>query len=395
MHVLRVHNRYQERGGEDVSFEAEVQMLRDNGQDVQTLVLSNKDIADDRSVLHSIRLAGSTIWSINGRKQVSQAIASSRADVVHFDNTLPLISPAAYSAAQDAGVAVVQTLHNYRLLCPSATFFREGKVCEDCLGRTPPLPGILHGCYRESRAQTSVIAAMLTTHRLRGTWYRDVDRYIALTEFARDKFIAGGLPAEKIVIKPNFVPDCLPAREGEGGYMLFVGRLASEKGIATMLHAWGGDHTMPPLRIAGDGPERTAVTGASYDGSGIKPLGRLSKEVVMKEMVGARALIFPSEWFEGMPLTLLEALASGVPIIASRQGGIPEIVEDGHTGLLFTPGDAENLATKVRWAWEHPDEMSTMGKSARREYEAKYTPTRNFDILMQIYEQARATKSRQ
>ena len=160
---------------------------------------------------------------------MQNAIDAFGPDIVHFDNTFPLISPAAYSAARKRDVAVVQTLHNYRLLCPTATLYRDAAVCEDCVGHLVPLPGIVHGCYRDSRAQSTVVAAMLTTHRLRRTWSRDVNRYIALTEFARSRFAEGGLPSELISVKPNFVAPVPDKRHAEHGDVLFVGRLARKR----------------------------------------------------------------------------------------------------------------------------------------------------------------------
>ena len=388
MRILRVHNRYQERGGEDVSFEAEVDLLSSHGEEVQTLVVSNEEIPARQSPVGSLELAVSTVWSRKHRRRVAETVSEMQADVVHVDNFFPLISPGAYSAARDAGAAVVQTLHNYRLVCPNALFYRDGRPCEDCLGKTPPLPGVIHACYRDSRAQTAVVAAMLTTHRLRRTWQHDVDRYIVMTQFARQKFIDGGLPADKLTVKPNFIDSNPSAPVGDGRYVLFVGRLSPEKGIATLLRCWDRNGSLPPLRIAGDGPVREEVDRAAASNVLITALGRLSRDAVLREMSGARALVFPSEWYEGLPLTIVEVFACGVPVIASRLGAMAEIIDDGRTGLLFEPGNAEDLMAKVSWAWAHPAEMRRMGENARQEYEHTYTPERNYQMLMDIYRQA-------
>lgn len=262
---------------------------------------------------------------------------------MHFDNTFPLVSPGAYSAVRARGLPVVQSLRNYRLLCPSATFFRDGHVCEDCLGRTPPWPGIRHRCYRGSRGQTAIVATMLTAHRLRRTWLRDVDYYIALTAFSRQKFIEGGLPADRVVVKPNFVALPPPVEETARTGMLYVGRLSAEKGIATMLRAWeraGGDIS---LRIVDDGPLTATVAEAAAAIPTIHALGRRREEDTYALMAEAQALILPSEWYETFGRVAVEAFACGTPVIASRLGAMAEIVEDGVTGLLFTPGDAEDL----------------------------------------------------
>lgn len=385
--ILRIQNRYQERGGEDVNFDTEVQLLRERGEDVYPLLFSNDDIAEHRSPRASLNLALSTVWSQTGKDRVAEAIAQFRPDVVHFDNTFPLISPAAYSACREAGVAVVQSLHNYRLLCPSATFFRDGHVCEDCLGKAVPLPGVVHSCYRHSRAQSAVVASMISVHRLRGTWRKDVDRYIALTAFSRDKFVEGGLPPDRIVIKANSVdlPHTEQKDDAEG--FLYVGRLSAEKGINTVLSAWRIVSDVP-LTVIGDGPLRESVDEAAAQHSRVETLGQLSSEQAYGRMRAAQALIFPSECYETFGRVAVEAFAQHTPVIAANIGAIAELVEDGQTGLLFEPGNAQDLATKVRWASAHPDEMRRMGDNARREYEGKYTPQRNYETLMDIYHQA-------
>jgi len=248
----------------------------------------------------------------------------------------------------------------------------------------------MHACWRGSRAGTAVVVAMLTIHRLLKTWQEQVDRYIALTEFARQKFIEGGLPAEKIVVKPNFVHPDLGMGRHEGDYALFVGRLSPEKGIQTLLRAWRHLKGVP-LKIAGDGPLRAKLEGfVKNEGlEGVEILGRRPREDVFRLMREARVLVFPSEWYEGFPMTIAEAFACGLPVIASRLGAATEIVEDGRTGLLFEPGNPEDLAAKVKWAWQHPKEMEEMGREARQEYEQKYTAERNYEMLMDIYKRAR------
>ncbi len=389
MRILRVHNRYQQRGGEDAVFEAEVALLQTYGDDVQIIDLSNDTIDTSRSPITTASLAIGTVWSKQGRRLVADAVARFEPDIVHFDNTFPLISPAAYAVARRHGAAVVQTLHNFRLLCPAATLYRDGAVCEDCLGKAP-VPGIVHGCYRQSRAQTGVVAAMLVSHRTRRTWSRDVDRYITLTEFARGKFVEGGLPADRLQVKPNFVDTMAPTLTERGDHLLYVGRLAEEKGIQTLLAAQTLHQR--PVRVAGSGPLSGQLgTDPASDGT-LTWLGLLGRDQVRMEMTRAQALIFPSEWYEGFPVTIAEAFASGLPVIASRLGSMAELVDDGVTGLLFTPGDAHDLAAKIEWASMHPGELGRMGENARRVYEAKYTPERNYEMLMDVYRQAIAQR---
>ena len=389
MRVLIVHNHYTQPGGEDAVFEAEKALLERMGHEVIPFVEDNARLKG----MNPLKAALNAVWSREAQEKLRRLIRETKPDVAHFHNTFLMVSPAAYYACREAGVPVVQTLHNYRLICPGALLMRDGRVCEDCMGRAIPWPGAVHGCWRGSRLQTSVVVAMLTVHRLMKTWTEQVDVYIALTEFVRRKFIGGGLPAEKVVIKPNFVhPDPGPG-EGRGGYALFVGRLSPEKGVRTLLRAWEQLDGKVPLKVVGDGPLAEEVRRAAARLPGVEWLGRKGQEEVYALMGDAAFLVFPSEWYEGFPMVIAEALARGVPILATALGSQGSIVDHGRTGLLFRPGDPEDLAEKVEWAWTHPNDLREMGREARREYEQKYTAEKNYEILMDIYERARATAS--
>ena len=384
--ILVVHNRYRQAGGEDEVVRAETDVLRAAGHDVAEYGRTNDEIADD-GLLSRARLAAGTVWSRATRVSLGDVLARFRPDVAHVHNTLPLISPAAYYTCRDAGVAVVQTLHNYRLLCPAASLFRAGRVCEECVDHGL-IRGIRHRCYRGSRGATAAVATMLAVHRTIGTWRERVDAYIALSEFARDKFIAAGLPADKILVKPNFVhPDPGP-RQCAGEDAVVVGRLSAEKGVRNVLDAWARLGQPLGLEIIGDGPERTRIEAVASQLRNVNVRGRLSREMTVAAMKRARFLIFPSECYEGLPMTVIEAYACGVPVIASRLGTTAEIVHDGQTGLHFNAGDAADLAAKVQWAWSHPNQLDEMGRAARAEFEAKYTAARNYDMLMSIYARA-------
>src|SRR5688572_2171648 len=234
MNILLVHNYYQQPGGEDQVFADETRLLRDRGHAVRQHTVHN----DAVGTMGRVELLGKTIWNRAAYDELRAVARQHRADVVHFHNTFPLVSPAGYRAAHDAGAAVVQTLHNYRLLCPVATFYRDGGVCEDCMGKLVPWPGVLHKCYRDNRAASAVIATMLTVHRAMRTYRDEVDVFVALTEFARRKFVEGGLPAEKIIVKPNFVDPDPAVGTGGGGLALFVGSLAQAKGVIPFLQIW-------------------------------------------------------------------------------------------------------------------------------------------------------------
>jgi glycosyltransferase involved in cell wall biosynthesis len=286
--ILSIHNTYQIRGGEDESRESEERLMREYGHQVDCYEESNDRLAQ----ISTIEMALRTVWSRESYQEVKRRLAEQRYDVVHVQNFFPLISPSIYYAAQEKGVPIVQTLRNYRLLCPNALFFRDGQVCEDCLGKFVPYPGVLHGCYRENRAASAVTATMLTVHRTLQTWTQKVDRYIALTHFARNKMIEGGFPADKIIVKPNFVHPDPGMGEGRGEYALYVGRLSVEKGLDTLLAAWEQLGDTMPLKIVGDGPLSEDVANLSERLPNVKWLGRQPMPEVHRLMGDARVVFF-------------------------------------------------------------------------------------------------------
>ena len=386
--VLHAHNYYLQSGGEDTAFKAEVNLLRDHGFEVLEYVEDNHNIAS-RSQLS---VALQTVWSWDSYKKIKKTLRRERPQIVHFHNTFPLISPAVYYACREEKIPVIQSLDNPRLLCPSANFYRNGRLCQDCLGRTPPWPSVLHACYHDSHLQTTVVASMLTFHRWRKTWVRQVDYYLVATEFYRRKFIEGGLPAKNIVVKPHFIypdPDAR-SKEHAGEYVLFISRLDPEKGVRTMLDAWKTlSHIPLKIRGAGQLEKETNEFIHSNQSTSVELIPRLSRQELTALIKNARFLIWPSEGFyETFGYVAVECFANGVPVIASNIGVMNEIVTNGVTGLHFTPGNSADLAKKVQWAWEHPDTMAEMGHNARKEYELKYTAERNYDMLMDIYHMA-------
>jgi glycosyltransferase involved in cell wall biosynthesis len=384
MKVLMVHNHYLIRGGEDESTEAEMRILGESGCEVDYYEEDNERIKDTAL----LRVAAETTWSQASYRKIRRQLQARPYDVVHVQNFFPLISPSVHYAARAEGIPTIQSLHNYRLLCPQATFFRAGKVCEDCLGKSVPWPGVMHACYRQSRPATGALAAMLGVHRALGTWSRLVDVYIAPTEFARDKFIEGGLPAERIVVKPNFVHPDPGLGRGDGGYALFVGRLSPEKGIGTLLATWQTLADRLPLRIVGEGPMSSEVAKAVDRSPNVEWLGRRSLPEVYELMGDAAFLVFPSEWYETFGRVTIEAFARGTPVIASDIGAIAELITPGQTGYLFRPGDVGDLVAKVEEAMANPATSSRMRKKARSVYKEKYSGERNFTMLMKIYQMA-------
>jgi glycosyltransferase involved in cell wall biosynthesis len=404
--IISVHNRYMQPGGEDQVFESEARLLKECGHQV-TQVQEQTTYPD--GIVKKLGVAMNCIWSRRWHREFRDLLQKSRPDVVHIHNFFPLISPSVYYACRRERVPVVQTLHNYRLLCSNAELYREGKVCEECLHHGLRR-GVRYGCYQGSKLGTAALSLMVGVHRSLRTWANMVDCYVALTEFARHKLIEGGLPADRIRVKPNFVlPDPgskwtnskrtgskTSAEEGHGEYALFVGRLVQAKGVLSLLKAWENVPHHIPLRIAGDGPLRGQLESTLKDGRlpSVTYLGRLSRPDTLATMKRARFLIFPSEWYEGFPVTIAESFACGVPVICSRLGSMQEIVADGRTGLHFQAGDAEDLAKKVQWAWEHPNEIAAMGRMAREEFEKKYTAERNIEMLEEIYGIAMASRNK-
>lgn len=351
---------------------------------------------DDVRGMGKLALLGATVWHRAAAARVAALVREHRVDVCHFHNTFPLMSPAVYAAARAAGAAVVQTLHNFRLLCPGANLYRDGVVCEKCVGKSVPLGGVVHKCYRDSRAASLATAAMLTTHRALGTWRDGVDAYITPTRFAREKFIAGGLPAEKIVVKPNFVdPDPgSAANGGAGGYAIFVGRLSHEKGLDTLLAAWSHLGGAVKLKIVGDGPLAGDVKAAAARDASVEWLGQRAMDDVL-ELIGAAAvLVMPSNCYETFGRVAIEAFAKGTPVIASNHGAPADVVDEGRTGLRFKPGDGADLAAKVRRLLADDAARARMRAEVRREFESKYTGAANYEMLVKVYQQAVARRQR-
>jgi glycosyltransferase involved in cell wall biosynthesis len=381
MRILVAHNAYLYRGGEDTVVEAEIALLRRHGHEV---VLYRRDNAE-LDALPLWQAAMDSIWSKRTVMEAGRLLASFRPHLIHAHNTFPLISPSLYGIADELGIPVVQTLHNFRLLCPQAMLMRNGRYCDDCVGRWP-WRAVLHRCYRGSLAQSAVSAGMVSGHRMLGTWRDRVCRYIVLNQMCREIFIRGGLPPEKLSIKPNFVEanDVPGEHKRRGG--LFIGRLAAEKGLLTLAQAI---RQKPVTRIAvcGSGPLRAFVEQSEW----LDYIGYEQGEALRTRIRNAEFLVMPSTGIESFGLAAIEAFACGTPVIASRHGGLREIVEHGHNGLLVTPGNADELAEAIAYAVSNPIQMRRMGLEAYQTYLARYTPERNYSTLMAIYHQTLAS----
>lgn len=388
MRILLVHNQYQQLGGEDIIFETEANLLESYGHQVIRYTTHNDSI----SKMNPISLARASFWNDRSYNELRVLIQQQKPQIAHFHNTFPLISPAGYYAARKQGVPVVQTLHNFRLMCANGLFFKDGRVCEVCLTYKNPLPGIFRGCYRQSRAASAVAASTVKFHALLGTWSKAIDVFIAYSKFAHDKFIQGGLPPQKIAFKTNFLYPAPKLGMGTGNYALFVGRLAPEKGTQTLLSAWSRLGSKLPLKILGDGPLAPEVAVSAAESPGIEWLGRQPLSKVYELMGEAKFLVISSEWYETFGRVGIEALAKGTPLVVANIGALAELVIPEKNGLTFQPGNAEDLVAKVEWLLDRPQKLKQMRVFARADFEAKYTAADNYCRLLEIYERAQANR---
>lgn len=377
MRVLLVHNFYQISGGEDSVVREEFSMLKKNGVEVKLFSVSNDDI---KGMSGKIAAALQVVYSPRARHRLAKELAEFLPDIVHVHNFFPLLSPSIFDACRYAGVPSVLTLHNFRILSPAALLHPHELVGRHSL-RHSCWWTVPKGIYRNSVAGTLVVAAMIEFHKRTGTWTRKVDRFVALTDLAKRVFTEAGLPAERIVVKPNCV--ARPPTYGDTGRYggLFVGRLSEQKGIGIILRAW--KEIDYPLRIIGDGPLSELVERNADDR--IVYLGRLPRQAVQREMQAAKFLIVPSVRQEMFPMTVVEAFASHLPVICSDLPSLRDVIEPGISALTFVPGDANALAAQVRWALSNPSALDELSRRAHSIYEERYTPEANFNQLIRIY----------
>lgn len=382
LRVLIVHNEYRYRSGEEQAVSNDRALLEARGHQVDLYLRRYEEISGVRSA----SLALGAFWSARTYLEVRRLIRARRPDVLHAHNIFPLISASVYAAAHAEGIPVVQTLHNYRLVCPAATLLRDGHPCELCVGHVP-WHAVRYRCYRASRAQSLALAAILTLHRVVGTWNRGVDAYIALTEFGREVFIRGGLPSERIFVRHNAVGEMARGAYSGPRSAVYLGRLSPEKGVRVLLAAW---RSLPhvPLEIIGEGPlqEEIRAAVASPDLAHVRLTGPLPHDEALSRVARTGMVVFPSVWYEGLPFVIVEALASGVPVVASRMGAQAEVVRDGVSGLLFAPGDAPALAEAVRRLATSDDLAARLADGARREFEERFSPDASYRDLLNVYE---------
>jgi glycosyltransferase involved in cell wall biosynthesis len=389
MRVLILHNRYRQHGGEDAVAEAETDLLRSRG--VEVLRLDADNDADPRVELKgAFGLAFKSHWSNESYRGVREICREFRPDIAHVHNFWLRLTPSVHAACHDAGVPTVQTLHNYRLFCTNAQFHRDGHRCEDCLGRVP-WRGVVRRCYKNSLLASAAVARMIVSNRVRGTWMNGVDRFIALSEHSKRLFIEGGIPEDRIRIKPNFVPDAVRTRTppSRSTDFLCVGRLSEEKGVDRLLSAWVAAALPAPARliVAGDGPDRASLERQAAQlgiANSVSFLGSMPLSEVLPLYGRARAVTLSSLFHECFPRTLVEAMSAARPVVSSNAAGLEELVSSD-IGLQFDPQDTNGCAQALRRMYNDPELADRMGSASRTRYLRNYTPDRNFRMLMDIY----------
>jgi len=387
MKILLIHNKYQQAGGEDLVFESEGELLARYNHLVERLIFDNKEI---KTNIDKILSGLKGFYNSDSGKELAERIERFKPDIIHVHNFVPLASPSIFYIAKRYKIPVVVTLHNYRLICPSATLFYRRKIYEKSIHSIFPLDAILKGVYRDSRIQTAGMVAVMSLHNIIGTWRKKVNKFIVLTEFARNKFRNSALrvSADQFLLKPNFIVDPGNGEVNRDDFFLFIGRLSEEKGIDTLLNA--SKIYNFNLTIIGDGPMRKKVEEFSAASPNISYMGFQQKPVILDKLKKCKALLFPSIWYEGFPLTILEAFATGTPVIGSRIGGVAEIVTDNFNGLHFEPGDENDLIRKII-QMKQIGLAKALSENARSTYLERYTPERNYKILMDIYDQVIAS----
>ncbi len=390
MKILMVHNHYGSSApsGENQVFQAEMDLLRSHGHQLETFTRHSDEIRA-QGLFGQIRGALALPWNPSTVRQIRRQLDRFRPDLVHVHNFFPLISPAVFHAIGDKAASVL-TLHNYRLFCPAAIPMREGKVCTDCLERRSVMPALRHACYRNSRIATLPLAFGIELHRRLSTWTRQVDAFITLSDFQREQMTAAGLPRELTHVKANFTPGeihPLPWSQRRD-CVLFVGRLSEEKGVRTLIQAWDRwQQNAPELRIIGDGPLAGELAERSRH-LPVRLLGQVSADQAKQEIAAAKLLVMPSQWFEGFPMVIAEALASGTPVSTSRIGPLPDIVGQTLADLSFEAGSAESLYRTLSSAWRNPEYLRDLSKAARERYLQHYSAQSSYQVLMEIYRQA-------
>ncbi len=384
MKILLIHNFYKISGGEDTVFFQEKKLLENKGHHVFTYTVHNDSISD----FSKLKIGLNTIWNFKTVRELKALIKKNKPDIAHFHNTFPIISPSSYNVLKNNSIPVVQTLHNFRLFCANGYFFRSESVCELCSKSKLNLNAIRYGCYRSSKIATMPVVAMQIFHHYKKTWVNQIDKFIVLSEFSKEKFVSNGLIEKKITIKSNFLNVEVKPNFSKDNYAIFVGRLSAEKGITTLIDALPLMNNALKIIIVGNGYfwDKLQLINSKYN---VITLGYKTHDETLKLINNASFLLFPSIWYENQPMTIIESFACGTPIIASKLGAMCDLVADKINGLHFQPGNSYDLAEKVNWMFAHSEERRKMSFAARIEYEQKYTAEKNYHQLIKIYNEVK------
>jgi glycosyltransferase involved in cell wall biosynthesis len=385
MKILGVHNYYGNYGisGESKVFESEMDILESNGHSVKKYTCTNYDVYK-YSLFRRLNTYASSNWNYESYSRIKKILESYHPDIMHVHNTWLLLTPSILQAAYELNIPSVITLHNYRLACPAGQFLHKGNECDMCLGMDYPWPILKNKCYHNSYAKSLLRFRFYTKPRSEDMWTRKIGKIIALTEFAAKKFVLAGIPNEKITVKPNCIDDPLnntTIHQEKHKGAVYIGRLSKEKGLVTLIKAWKDiDY---PLTIVGDGPLKNELQ--SLAKNNVKFVGYLGPGETLNILQRSRFIVFPSECYEGFPMALLEAMACGVPIVATRYGAMESILKEGSTGMLFRKGDTADLREVIGKLINNKILREQLGQQARQEYMDKYTNKHNYDYLMDIY----------
>ncbi|MEO8619705.1 MAG: glycosyltransferase family 4 protein [bacterium] len=396
MKILQVHNRYLSgSGGEDVAVEADRALLEERGHEVTQFFGSNAEFGTARG-LRRVALGANAIWSHRSYAELRKQVERCRPTVVHVHNTFAQLSGSVSWALAQQHVAVVQTVQNYRSMCATATLFRDGRPCDECVGRLP-YPALIHGCgYNDSHAAGLVISGGIATHAALKTLTRNVHAVIALTEFMKSKLRDAGYDEARLHIRPNFLPDpgCnFPGYEARSNRIVFVGRMVNSKGASHCAQAWAlADEKAWRLLMIGDGQQQRSLAAAWGADRNVEWTGKIERTGVLNAMAASRYLVVPSLWYEGLPLVLVEAMSCGTPVIVPDHGAFPEIVEDGVNGIVFKAGDVMSLRDALRRAMSlTPHEWARVSRGARSRFLQRYSSDVAYERLMSIYAHAMDT----
>ncbi len=388
MRILILHNKYIWPGGEDASVDEQVRLLRNHGHEVFAHIVDNQTLVE-QGRLRTLLALWRGAWSKESYKKISALVREIQPDIVHVHNFWFALSASVFAAVRARGVPVVATLHNFRLLCASGVLLNNrGQACDKCVGRSV-WPGVWGRCYHGSFPASLMVARMIMRGRRRGTWKRDVDLFLVPSRFCREQIRKGiGINARVCAPGVELVKGNGQKAKGEDmPHFAFVGRLSREKGLFTLMEAWKQveDKTSARLRVIGNGPLRAELEQAAHD-LRVDFAGQLGTTEVSDELEACRALVLPSECYETFGRVVVEAYSHSRPAIVSRMGGPSELVDHGQTGLLFAPGDANDLARKIMDLLHDPEQCENMGKNAREKYEQEFTPEAGYERLMRAYE---------